>query len=440
VKNKTNRTALIFAYYWPPASGPGVQRWLKFVKFLPEFGWDAIVVTPEHGSYPSTDPSLVQDVPSDTQVFKTNTLEPFRLFNILSGQANKGKATSVGMGDIKGSQSFIKKAGAYVRANFFVPDARKGWGRFAIKEGSKIIEQNDIDLIVTTGPPHSAHLIGLELHKKFGTPWVSDLRDPWTNIYYNKFLPRSKPTIKKDLKLETTVLETSSAVTTVSNGMKVEFEDRARKVRIIPNGYDEEDFPESYHPDKDSAFRLSYIGNLKVNQNCKELWEAISELADEIDGFQENFILSFTGNVHSEIIDTLKETGIDRMLENLAFVEHKEAVKRMIDADSLLFLIPDSPNNEQIITGKIFEYLASRTPLLSIGPSGGDAATILAGCERKPMIDYHQKGSIKEELRAQFLNWRESTEKIRISGNQHIKFSRRKLTEELVTLFDSIIP
>lgn len=439
MSKKRNKTVLIFAYYWPPASGPGVQRWLKFVKYLPSFGWDAIVVTPKNGSYPNIDPTLVGDIPPTAQIETTATIEPFRLFNILSGQAKKGNTTSVGMGEIRGEKSFIKSLSARIRANWFTPDARKGWVRFAAKKGSQIINNQPIDMIVTTGPPHSSHLIGLKLRKKYNIPWVADFRDPWMNIYYNKFLPRTQKTIDKDQALEDTVLKSSNSVIVVSDGLKREFDDRAKKVHVIPNGYDEADFKD-ITSDKaiDAFFRLSYVGNLKSNQNCTNLWQAISELTQSNSDFKTFFKFSVTGNIHDESLSSITENVETEMLELHPFAEHSEAIKKMLDANMLLFLIPDTPNNNQIVTGKIFEYLASKTPLLSIGPTGGDAANILAKCNRTQMIDYNSKELIKSRILTQFEQWKEPQTVNKVKGNEEEQYSRVNLTRQLSNLLDNL--
>ena len=437
--NSSVKTVLVFAYYWPPASGPGVQRWLKFIKFLSEKGWNAIVVTPENGSYPNTDPTLLEDVPKKVQIERTKTLEPFRAFNLITGQASRGNTTSVGMGEIKGPPSLVKKISSYIRANFFIPDARKGWRKFAIKKAEKIIADQKIDLIVTTGPPHSAHLIGMTLKKKFSIPWIADFRDPWTNIYYNKFLPRTKGTVKKDTILETNVLKQANATIVVSKSLKIEFQNRAKKIQVIENGYDENDFLGLQNSNEKTLFRLSYIGNLKDNQNCTILWEVIKELSEKEKDFSELFRLSFTGNLHPDVIHSLEEYGLLNITEILPFVPHEEAIKRMINAQALLFLIPNSPSNKQIITGKIFEYLASRTPLLSIGPVDGDAAEILETCKRSTMIDYSNKQEMKKELLRLFRNWKNSDRPSVVTNNNHKIYSRRNLTFQLADLFEEVV-
>ncbi|MEX0843987.1 MAG: glycosyltransferase family 4 protein [Balneolaceae bacterium] len=432
------KKALLFTYYWPPASGPGVQRWLKFVKFLPEFGWDVIVVTPKKGSYPNTDPTLLEDIPKHTIIEKTGTIEPFRLFNILSGKPAKGKTSTVGMSEIKGSQTFVKRIAAYVRANIFIPDARLGWVPFAKSRGKNILKSQPIDLIITTGPPHSTHLIGLKLSQKYNLPWIADFRDPWTSIYYNKFLPRSERAKKKDAKLESRVLAAANSTIVVSNGLKKEFQDRAQDIHVIPNGYDSEDFTSLDNQEKGAYFKLSYIGNLKGNQNCKTVWKAIRELRAVNESFRHSFKLSFTGNIHEEVLQTFKEYGIDDIIETLPFVEHQEAVKRMYESDALLFPIPQAENNKQIITGKIFEYLASQTPLLSVGPLHGDAARILEDCNRFPMLDYDDEVGIKQRILTLFEQWEKPHKQPKHSGTEHEKFSRKKLTQTLAEILNDV--
>jgi len=199
------KKALIFTYYWPPSSGPGVQRFLKFCKFLPEFDWEPIVVTPANGSYPYTDDSLLKDVSEYVKVYKTKTLEPFAIFNMLQGK--KGKSVPVALIGLQDSPSIFQKLSKYIRANCFIPDARVGWKKYAIKEGSRIIQNEKIDVIITTSPPHSTHLVGLELQKKHNIPWLADFRDPWTNIYFNRKLPRTARTKAKDKALEDKVVK-----------------------------------------------------------------------------------------------------------------------------------------------------------------------------------------------------------------------------------------
>ncbi|NCG29740.1 MAG: hypothetical protein GWP27_04630 [Bacteroidetes bacterium] len=193
------KKALILTYYWPPGSGPGVQRWLKFCKYLPEFGWDTKVITVNNGSYPSVDSSLENDIPEGLEIHKTKTIEPFAIYNALRGK--KGKSVEVALASVKGKQSPFSKFANYVRSNYFIPDARVGWNTYSFPKAIELIKKDRPDVIITTGPPHSTHLVGQRLHKMFDIPWVADFRDPWTTIYYNQFLLRTDSSIRKDTAL-----------------------------------------------------------------------------------------------------------------------------------------------------------------------------------------------------------------------------------------------
>ncbi|MBL4624026.1 MAG: glycosyltransferase [Flavobacteriales bacterium] len=281
------KKVLIFTYHWPPGSGPGVQRFLKFCKYLPEFGWEPIVVTVKDGSYPSIDHTLIDDIPENLKVHKTKTFEPFTIYNALRGK--KGKSVSVGLIGIKDSKSPIQKLSMHIRANYFIPDARKGWKSYAIKEAKEIVEKEKIDLIITTGPPHSTHLIGLDLQAKHTIPWVADMRDPWTEIHYNKDLPRSEKTKKKDLELERKVLSAANHVITVSDGLKEQLIKYNSAASVVYNGYDEDDY-KSQEKHQTEKFTLSYIGNLKPNQHIKSLWKVLAELCEENELFKQHLV------------------------------------------------------------------------------------------------------------------------------------------------------
>lgn len=427
----SKKKLLVITYYWPPASSPGVQRWLKFVKFLDQLGWQTFVITPMNGSYPNTDSTLLEDVPSSTRVIRTRTIEPFRVFNWLSGNMRRGKVTSVGMGDLKGNPSLFKKIASHIRANWFIPDARKGWFPFAYKTAKKIIEDESIDIVITTGPPHSTHLVGHKLSATTSIPWVVDLRDPWTNIYYNSFLPRTAATIQKDQALETLVAETADLITTVSTGLVEEFQARANKIKLLPNGYDHEDFTGVIPSVKKNDFELAYIGNFKENQNCVNLWKALQELIDEYEDFGKHVKISLIGNTHPQVLASLEEFKLLTNCNIEAFVQHHTAVQRMINASGLLFIIPDTNDNKKIITGKIFEYLASKTPIISIGPTNGDAADILSDCKRSPMIDYSNSTEIKKRIFSLYSEWKEQGRTTEIGNNAHERFSRQQLSKEL---------
>jgi glycosyltransferase involved in cell wall biosynthesis len=430
------KKALILTYYWPPGSGPGVQRWLKFCKYLPEHDWQPIVITVKNGSYPSIDESLLKEVPEDLQVIRTRAFEPFALYNALRGKS--GKSIEVGMGNIKGNSSWFGRLSNYVRANFFVPDARIGWNIATVPEALRLIKVEQPDVIITTGPPHSTHLMGLRLKVSSGLPWLVDLRDPWTTIYYNAILNRSKKTIAQDQALENAVIREADALLVASPGLRNEFSGRAHDITFIPNGYDEQDFLHLPIPSTES-FTLAYVGNLKSVQNMPGLWKAMQELAEEVPGFNASFRLSITGNIADQIQQAITAAGIERMVELKPFVPHREAIEAMHHAHVLLLPVPNEQGNQSILTGKIFEYLATRRPILSIGPKDGNAAQILAECEKDPMLDYHDKAGIKQQLLHYFEEYQSHASPM-VTGNQgYLNYSRKGNTEKLVAVLNRLL-
>ncbi|MDW8274577.1 MAG: glycosyltransferase, partial [Chitinophagales bacterium] len=228
---------LLLTYYWPPAGGVAVQRWLKFCKYLPEHGWIPHVITVKDGSYPYIDTSLEREVPPEVNLYRTHALEPFAIYNFFRG--NEGKQLPTAFLDSSARKTFFQKVAEWVRANFFIPDARLGWIPFAQRAAASIIRSENIKVVITTGPPHSTHLAGLWLKKRFEIKWVADFRDPWTNIFTNQYLPRSAYAQRKDERLESMVLSKADIITVIGPSMKKEFEGKAKKVEVIWNGYDD---------------------------------------------------------------------------------------------------------------------------------------------------------------------------------------------------------
>ncbi|NND77493.1 MAG: glycosyltransferase family 4 protein [Flavobacteriales bacterium] len=417
------RKVLVICYYWPPASGPGVQRFLKMTKYFKDLGWRPYILTSKNGTYPVMDPSLEKEVPDDLEVHRTVPKELFWLYNKLLGK--KGRGVSVGFIGMD-QKNPLQRLAMYVRANFFIPDARKGWNKTAIPKAIELHEKENFDAIITTGPPHSSHLIGLELKKRTGVKWLVDLRDPWVNVYYNKVFPRTKKTKRKDLALETEVLTKADAVSVVSPGQKKEFEDRSKKIAVVYNGYEESDMKVSGQR-TDTNFVISYIGSFLPSQNVKLFWEALSEVCNEDEEFRSKLQIQLTGNIHPAIIESIEQNKLKEHLNLSGFVSHEEAVRRMKDSDLLLFVIPDTEDNEYILPGKLFEYLASETPLVSIGPVNGDAAMILDECGRKPMMDHSDKASMKESILMRDANG---------VNPKYKAFTRKEQAKKLLSLLD----
>jgi glycosyltransferase involved in cell wall biosynthesis len=437
-----SKNVLILTYYWPPAGGPGVQRWLKFVKYMKDLGWNASILTVRDGTYPAMDKELAAEVPGGIAVYKTRSRDPFRFYNMLKGK--KDRSVSVALINIDKKRSLVDRLAMYIRSNFFIPDARKGWVPFAYREALKIIEEEQADLLVTTGPPHSTHLTGLRLKENTGIRWLADFRDPWTNVYYNDMLPRTARTRRIDRNYENAVLGKADALTVVSPGMKDEFSDRNTNIHVVMNGFDLADMYGKVMgsgPESDGLFRLTYTGNFKPNQHVPALWEGICELLGDDAGFAKDFSLRFVGNVDSSVPEYFASQGISSNLEIVDYVPHAEVTRIMSSSSLLLFVIPQARNNELIITGKLFEYLASGRPVIPVGPPGGDAAAILRETSRDEMISYSDKTGFKELLMRYYKEWKNSGGELpSLDSSMLEKYTRKSSAEKMAGIMHDLTP
>ncbi|MCB0602002.1 MAG: glycosyltransferase [Saprospiraceae bacterium] len=432
------KKVLVLTYYWPPSGGPGVQRILNFCNYLPEFGWQPIVITPKNGTYPVRDESLVKQINPALEIHPTATLEVFALYNLLkTGKATK--ESPVGMSDVIDSASLFQRLSNYIRANFFIPDPRIGWNRFALAEAAKIFHQGTVDAVITTGPPQSTHLIGLSLKKKFNLPWIADLRDPWVNIFYNRYLLRSERSIRKDQRYENQVLTTADGVTVVSTGLIDEFADRAKNITLIYNGYHSADFnhviPKVL---PENTFHLGYVGSFKPSQNNQNLWKAIAALIRENEDFAKSFALVFVGKAGEGLTRTLGEFGLFKYARMVGYVGHNEAIAYMAGLNSQLFIIPEVEDNKKIITGKLYEYMAVQNQIFSLGPVDGEAAVLLNEFGHDPMLDYNDLQGMKQTLLTQFNRWLDNDRQPVKMGTRPEKYNRRSQTKVLADLLDQL--
>lgn len=419
---------LIITYYWPPAGGPGVQRWLKFAKYLPEFGWKPIIYTPENPSYPLLDESLIKDIPKDLEIVKTKIWEPYQLAEKLNKSNKKFKA---GQFDVGNNQSWKSKLSIWVRGNFFIPDARVFWVKPSTRFLEKYLKINQIDTIVTSGPPHSMHLIGLNLKKKFpDLKWIADFRDPWTEISYYKHLKLTKKSDKKHRQLETEVFKNADITLATSYTDAENFCKNGANAFCITNGFDETDSPQTHKKSThQTKFTLSYIGVLEQLRNPENLWEALDYLVKANPDFAENFCLKFVGRIDDKIIDKIEKSGLKNHIFNLGYVSHDKAVEEM--ANSSLLLITNFPNDSSkgIIPGKIFEYLATGKQIISFGPNEADVAKILDETKAGKHFSYNDSKKIEDFILDKFELWKNGN----IAENKQSieQFSRRNLAKQL---------
>lgn len=419
---------LIITYYFPPAGGPGVQRWLKFVKYLPEFDVQPIVYVPENPTYPIIDEGLVSEISDKVIVLKNKIWEPYQLASVFS--KNKTKKISSGIFPQKKKQTFLDKMFLLIRGNLFIPDARVFWVKPSVSYLEKYIQENNIDTIVTSGPPHSLHLIGLELQKKLKVKWFADFRDPWTTIGYHKALLLSAYAEKKHKKLEHKVLNSADEIIVTSKTTKTEFEAITKKpITVITNGYDVETVEKQV---LDAKFSLAHIGSFLSDRNPPFLWEALVELLNEVPEFKKHLEIKLIGAVSQEVLDAIKEHQLNDYLNLLGYVSHKEAVAHQRKSQVLLLIEINSEDTKSIIPGKLFEYMVSNRPIIAIGPQGSDFADIVTQTNTGVFFDYSEKTKLKSVILDFFNQFLEG--KLQSHGIDLQQYSRKNLTGQLAHL------
>lgn len=418
---------LIITYYWPPAGGPGVQRWLKFAKYLPDFGWKPIIYTPENPSYPLLDETLMKDVPENIEMVRTKIWEPYQLAEKLNKSNKKFKA---GQFDVGKNQSWKSRLSIWVRGNFFIPDARVFWVKPSITFLEKYLKENSIHTIVTSGPPHSLHLIGLGLKNKMpDVKWIADFRDPWTEISYYKHLKLTKSSDKKHRQLENAVFKNADITLATSYTDAENFRKAGANAVCITNGFDESDSDKSVKGQMGQAFTLSYIGVLEQLRNPENLWKALDELVKENVDFAADFKLKFVGRIDDKILQAIENSSLKNHILNLGYLAHGKAVEEMQNSDLLLITNFPTESSKGIIPGKIFEYLASGKQILSFGPNKADVAKILEETQAGKHFSYQDTETIKKFILEKFELWKNGN---LLENTQHIEqFSRKNLTRQL---------
>jgi glycosyltransferase involved in cell wall biosynthesis len=385
------KKVLIITYYWPPSGGSGVQRWLKFVKYFRDFGIEPIVltVTPEFAALPNLDESLEQEIPAGIEVHKTRAKSPFGFYK----KIKKGAVPNSGFAG-EGKANLFDNLFRFIRGNFFIPDARIGWNKFALEKARELIQLHAIDTVITSSPPHSTQLIGLQLKKEFNIKWLADLRDPWTEIYYNKLLFRTNWAKKIDYRYEQACLQNVDTLIVVSEDIKRRFgearETILEKIHVIPNGFDKEDFSHERTKNDAGIKYISYVGNLGLQYPIESFLKTFSELV-KVDP---QWRIRFVGNVSDVVNTEIQKLNLEKWVEFIPYVEHKKAVEYMINSDLLLLIIPNTENNKGILTGKLFEYIATGNPIIYIGPEDGDALEILNKTEGISYLNFNSEENI----------------------------------------------
>ena len=407
------KRVLIITYYWPPTAGSGVQRWLKMSRYLPQYGWHPVIYTPENPEVGMTDESLLRDISPEAEVIKRPILEPYAVFNILTGKKKGGKSkgntggTAVNPINAVGHKSLLMRLSLWLRANVFVPDPRFLWIRPSVRFLKQYLREHPVDAIVSTGPPHSMHLIARALHRSTGIPWTADFRDPWTRIFYFKHLPLTRRSRKRYAAMELSVLREADHVVAVTDNMVRDFleelgpgqQDKG-KFHVIENGYDEADFTGITAAELPAGFNLVHTGLFSAEGNPRRLWKVLAELCRDLPGFGRDLHLTFAGKTDPEILAAVREAGLGDRLTDRGYIPHHEANRLQKAADLLLLPLREEPEAAGILTGKYFEYLAAGRPIAAFGPHGSILERSLAATRTGRIFDWEEEAPLKEYLTA----------------------------------------
>ncbi len=422
------KKVLIITYYWPPSGGAGVQRWLKFAKYLPDYGIEPLILTvdPQYASYPQVDKSLEKEIPPNLKIFKTRSFEALR---ILSGIFGKKSVPYGGFSNVD-RRSFFQMLLRFIRGNFFIPDARVGWNRYAEKKAREIMLTHDIDTIITTGPPHSTHLVGLRLKTSLRVKWIADFRDPWTDIYYYSDMLHS-PVVKRiDSMKERRVLLEADGVIAINNSVRDLLVSKTGKAdtgkfTVITNGFDEEDF--EFPAVVSDSFVITYTGTMSGHYHLQVFFRTLSKLVNKYPELNIKFRLA--GNISFSIEKVIKKYGLWDSFESLGYVEHEMLAGILKGSTVLLYVFPKTENYKGS-SGKLFEYLAARRPIIAIDNIESDAAEIINECEAGICFSPEDKEGLMHYLEHLVAVFNERGV-IKAGNGKHMKYSRKNLTAGL---------
>ena len=403
------KRVLIITYYWPPSGGSGVQRWLKYSRYLPEHGWQPVIYTPKNPEAPASDASLLDEIPAEAEIIRRPITEPYHLYKKITGRKE-----SVNVGFIRtekdGPESRAEYFSRWIRGNFFIPDARCLWVRPSVRYLLSYLEKHPVDALISTGPPHSMHRIAQRLARKTALPWLADFRDPWTGIDFYADLLLTRPADWLHHRMERSVLSEADIVTTVSSSIRGELRSKgARRVEVIANGYDPADFATGSEgrSQTEACFTLTHSGSLVPSRNPHSLWAALQLLCEESPVFREKLRIRLVGSVDGSVRTSVQEAGLSEQCTFIPYLPHQQALAEVFSAEVLLLLINNTANAEGFLSGKVFEYMAASRPILCIGPEQGDAAALLQETGSGLTHGFSDIAGIAETLRKWFTDWQQ---------------------------------
>ena len=432
------KRVLIITYYWPPSGGSGIQRWVKFAKYLPSEGWQPVIYTPENPELTAIDSSLAADIPEEAEIIRRHITEPYSLYRKLMGKGSStDMKTLVTPISSTGRKTFRQRLSLFIRGNIFVPDPRVLWVRPSVRFLSKYLVEHPVDVIITTGPPQSMHLIGEELHRKTGIPWIPDFRDPWTKMYYLRHLGLTSLTWKILFNMEQDVLDQASKVLTVTPVVQEEYQTRTTTpVAMITNGYDEDDFKDKT-VERDGYFNITHTGLLATDGNPSLLWSILGKKAASDGEFRDKLRIRLVGKVDAEVLSDMDAAGLSGNIVNLGYQDHEAAVREQLGASILILPLRDDPEYFRILPGKLFEYLASRRPILGIGQEDGAMARVIRDCGAGTVCDFRRGEGMSAFIDSAWDSFRSGN--LDDTSGDVSRYSRRSLTHSLAELLEDTI-
>ena len=441
--NPPNKKVLIITYYFPPSGGAGVQRTLRFLSNLSQFGWDPVILTTKNGDFPTKDLSLLNKVPVNTKIYRTYIPEPYRSYRRLTGR-KRGEALDLSTlaVDESDSTSIAERFAAFIRTWFFIPDARIGWLPFAFFAGLKIIRQEKIDLIFSSAPPNTVHVIASALKRATGKKWVADFRDPWIKYLVpkrNSAVPR-----KLDLALNRMVVDRADHLIWVCEGVRKEVEETSGKKfvgkeTIITNGFSEMDF-ENLGFRSTEKFTVTHVGTLYIRYDLTSLIEAIENIYSTRDDFKRDFELILCGPIVEQARKKLGNSKFHEHIQFLGYLDHKATLTRMVSSTLLLLYIIDSPEGKNIPTSKLFEYIGAKRPVFALAPQDSDAAEILNRTKSGIIVPPGDIAKIQSAILDLYQRWKQNgTLNLPFDAKEVQQFESKNLTRELVTVWNETL-
>lgn len=429
------KRVLIITYYWPPAAGAGVFRWLKFVKYLPSFGWEPVVYTPQNSESPFFDEQLQNDVPKGIEVLKQPIWEPYNIYRLLTGK--KDEKISVGLVNKgKKKDGLFRNLFMALRGNLLIPDPKVFWVKPSVIFLTNYLKTNPVDVIVTTGPPHSMHLIGLKLHQQLNVKWIADFRDPWTNIDFYKDLKLSWLADRKHHRLERKVVHNANVAISVSEQWTSEFLPlNPQRTQTITNGFDQDDLS-SAEINLDSKFSITHVGTLNSARNPQCLWQVLGKMSAENAEFKSNLLIRLVGPVDYSARQSIESCGLSENVEIIDHLPHHEAIAVQQKSQILLLVVNNAPNSMGIIPGKFFEYLSTGRVILGIGPTNGNLSQIIDETSSGTMLNYNDFNGLYAAVGKYYQQF--CAKSLGVNSSAIQQYSRKNLTQKLAALMDSL--